>query len=404
MANISSFFPSGGGGAAIGDFAIKPAANKADTYVDSNGFTWLKTGVVETNLSTYPDAPKTRSGSEVASWASHFNGGYPKYGVEYDSLNNVGIVRSGHYNGLYYTVDTIDTDANGDPDGTFTDASFGSSTYQTPPLSDGTDNWIAMYDGSAGASTGPRYSTYSISNTLAANNIVFKKATGGTYGSYTTTDTGKVSTSGYTARAAADWSGTNAESGHLISGIGITDDHFYVGVQAFDSSYQANSYGRYFYNLDVTYIQQSFTIKFNKSDGTFDEVILDKIPINDSGSNKVFLYDASQPYSGTTKKVEHVKTNGDILLDFMITKSSIATTFLIPKMYSDNNSNFYVLDSGTAHSPGTFDKYTEVRGYGQSLYARGLTDSTTRTQTGSGPIGPHQTSEMSGEPLYMRVL
>ncbi len=58
----------GGGGAAIGDLAIKPGANKANTYVDSNGFTWLKTGVVETNLSTYPDAPITRAASEVASW------------------------------------------------------------------------------------------------------------------------------------------------------------------------------------------------------------------------------------------------------------------------------------------------------------------------------------------------
>ena len=393
----------GGGGAAIGDLAIKPAANKADTYVDSNGFTWLKTGVVETTLSTYPDAPKTRAGSEVASWATHFNGGYSNYGVEYDSLNNVGIVRSGTYTSIENTVDTIDTDTNGDPDGTFTDASFGGSKYQSTPLSDGTDNWIAMYDGSATDSTGPRYGNYSIGNTLAANEIVFKKATGGTYGSYTTTDTGKVSTSGYTARAAANWSGTNAESGHLISGIGITDDHFYVGVHAFDSSYGANSYGRYYYSLDTTYIQQSFTIKFNKSDGTFDEVILDRIPINDSGSNKVFLYDASQPYAGTAKKVEHVDTNGNILLDFMITKTTSAVMFLMPKMYSDNNSNFYVLNSAGSY-PGTFDKYQEARGYSRALYARGITDSTTKTQTGSGPIGPYQTSEMSGEPLYMRVL
>ena len=195
----------GGGGAAIGDLAIKPAANRANTYVDSNEFTWLKTGVVETTMSTYPDAPITRAGSEVASWSSHFNGGYSYYGVEYDSLNNIGIVRSGSYAAQYNTVDTIDTDANGDPDGTFTDASFGSSTYQSTPLSDGTDNWIAMYDGTAGASTGPRYGAFNIGNTFGANDIVFKKATGGTYGSYTTTDTGKVSTSGYTARAAADW-------------------------------------------------------------------------------------------------------------------------------------------------------------------------------------------------------
>ncbi len=157
--------------------------------------------------------------------ASHFNGGYNRYGVEYDSLNNVAVVRSGSYANLNNTVDTIDTDANGDPDGTFTNASFGTSIYQSTPLSDGTDNWIAMYDGTAGASTGPRYGNYSVGNTFGANNIVFKKATGGTYGSYTTTDTGKVSTSGYTARAAADWSATTAETGHVVSSIGITDDH-----------------------------------------------------------------------------------------------------------------------------------------------------------------------------------
>ena len=393
----------GGGGAAIGDLAIKPAANKADTYVDSNGFTWLKTGVVETNLSTYPDAPKTRAGSEVASWTSHFNGGYTNYGIEYDSLNNVGIVRSGSYISLNNTVDTIDTDANGDPDGTFTDASFGNSTYQTPPLSDGTDNWIAMHDGTASAHTGPRYGSYSIGNTFRANDIVFKKATGGTYGSYTTTDTGKVSTSGYTARAAADWDGAGNESGHLISSIGITDDHFYVGVHGYGSTNTASSYGVYYYTLNVSYIEQSYTIKYNKSDGSFDEVILDKLPINDSGSNKVFLIDASQPYSGTTKTVEHVDTNGNVLLDFAITKTSDANQAILPRMYSDNNSNFYVLDSDGS-SPGVFDKYEEARGYSKSLYARGITDSTTKTQTGSGPIGPYQTSEMSGEPLYMRVL
>lgn len=404
MANISSFFPSGGGGAAIGDLAIKPAANKANTYVDSNGFTWLKTGVVETTLSTYPDAPKTRTGSEVASWATHFNGGYPNYGVEYDSLNNVAIVRSGSYASLNQFVDTIDTDANGDPDGTFTDASFGSSTYTTPPLSDGTDDWIAMHDGTATQHTGPRYGNYSIGNTFRANDLVFKKATGGTYGSYTTTDTGKVSTSGYTARAAADWDGAGNETAHIISSIGITDDHFYVGAHGYGSTYTGASYGVYYYTLNVTYIEQSYTIKYNKSDGSFDEIILDKLPINDSGSNKVFLIDASQAYTGTTKKVEHVDTNGNILLDFTITKTSESNQAILPRMYSDNNSNFYVLDSGGSHSPGTFDKYEEARGYGKSLYARGLTDSTTRTQTGSGPIGPHQTSEMSGEPLYMRVL
>ncbi len=158
------------------------------------------------------------------------------------------------------------------------------------------------------------------------------------------------------------------------------------------------------YNLNVTYVEQSYTIKYNKSDGSFDEVILDKLPINDSGSNKVFLVDASQPYTGTTKKVEHVATNGNILLNFDITKSSFGDHVIIFPMYSDNNSNFYVLDSNNTHSPGTFDKYVETIGYSKSLYARGLTDSTTRTQTGSGPIGPYQTSEMSGEPLYMRVL
>ena len=352
MANISSFFPSGGGGAAIGDLAIKPAANKANTYVDTNGFTWLKTGVVETTLSTYPDAPKTRTGSEAASWASHFNGGYSQYGVEYDSLNNVGIIRSGSYVSLHQTVDTIDTDANGDPDGTFTDTSFSGSLYQTPPLSDGTDDWIAMYDGTAGASTGPRYGAFNIGNTFGANDIVFKKATGGTYGSYTTTDTGKVSTSGYTARAAADWDATTAETGHLVSSIGITDDHFYVGAHGYGSTYPPSSYAAYYYTLNVTYVEQSYTIKYNKSDGSFDEVILDKLPINDSGSNKVFLIDASQPYSGTTKKVEHVDTNGNVLLDFNITKSTNANQVLLPPMYSDNNSNFYVLDSNNSHSPG----------------------------------------------------
>ncbi|REJ61637.1 MAG: hypothetical protein DWQ21_09340 [Bacteroidetes bacterium] len=407
MANISSFFPSGGGGAAIGDFAIKPIAAKANTYVDTNGFTWLKTGVLETTVSLYPDAPLTRAGSEIAGWSSHFNGGYSTYGIEYDTLNNVGIIRSASsYPGLNSTVDTIDVDSNGLPDATFTNATFtaAGSLYQTPPLYDGTDDWIAMYDGTASASTGPRYGNYTIGNTLAANDIVFKKATGGTYNAYTTTDTGKVSLSGYTARAAADWSGANSESGHLISSIGITDDHFYVGVQAYDSSYQANSYGRYYYALNTTYIQQSFTIKFNKSDGTFDEVLLDKLPINDSGSDKVFLYDASQPYTGTNKKVEHINSDGTLELDFIITKSSYANGFLIPPFYSDHNSNFYVFDSNNTHSPGTIDKYDQARGFATPLYSRALTEDTSRTQTGSGPIGPHQTSEMSGEPIYMRVL
>lgn len=394
----------GGGGAAIGDLALKPAANKANTYVDSNGLTWLKTGVVETTLATYPDAPLTRAGSEVASWATHFNGGYSNYGVEYDSLNNVGIIRSGSYISISNTVDTIDTDANGDPDGTFTNATFGTSTYSTPPLSDGTDNWIAMHDGTASQHTGPRYGNFSVGNTFGANNIVFKKATGGTYGSYTTTDTGKVSTSGYTARTTANWDGAYNEAGHVVSSIGITDDHFYVGAHGYGTQYAPTSYAVYYYNLHSGYVVQSYTIKYNKSDGSFAEVILDKLPINDSGSNKVFLIDATHPYTGTTKTVEHVATNGNILLDFTITKSSETYQHITPRMYSDNNSIFYVLDSAGTHSPGTFDKYEEARGYSKSLYARGLTDSTIRTQTGSGPIGPYQTSEMSGEPLYMRVL
>jgi len=395
----------GGGGAAIGDLAIKPAAIKANTYVDSNEFTWLKTGVVETTLSAYPEAPLTRAALEVASFPNVYFGnssGNPI--IEHDSLNNVAIMRKGSYFTASNYAFNINTDSNGDPDGTTTQLSAptaAGSLYQTPPLSDGTDNWIAMYDGTADQNTGPRYGNASIGNTFRANDIVFKKATGGTYNAYTTTDTGKVSTSGYTGRLAAQWDDTTNETGHVISSIGITDDHFYVGAHGYGSEYAASSYAVYYYGLNEVYVQQSYTIKYNKSDGSFAEIILDKLPINDSGSNKVFLIDASQPYSGALKKVEQVNTNGDIDLEFFVTGSFPAAPLQLPQMYSDNNSNFYVL---SAFYNGTINKYQFARGYSRSLYARGITDETLRTQTGSGPIGPYQTSELSGEPLYMRVL
>ena len=46
-----------GGGAAVGDLALKPAALGASLYVDSNSNTWLKSGVGETDLTTYPGLP-----------------------------------------------------------------------------------------------------------------------------------------------------------------------------------------------------------------------------------------------------------------------------------------------------------------------------------------------------------
>lgn len=399
----------GGGGAAIGDYALKPAAAGANTYTDSNGHVWLKTGVVETTLSTYPEAPLTRALSfSSPEWTSHFNGGYALIGIEHDSLNNIPVIRSGSYWSVYQKAHTADKDSNGDYDGTFTglaNPTAGGSMFQSTPLSDGTDHWIAMYDGTASAHTGPRYSTFSTGNTFGANNIVFKKATGGTYNAYTTTDTGKISTSGYTGRLTADWSGTSNESGHVISSIGITDDHFYVGAFGYDTStYTASTYAVYYYQ--PTYVQQFYTIKYNKSDGSFAGVILDKLPINDSSSNKVFLIEAPKTYPATTQLVEHVNTDGTIGISFYVTKGGSGNRALLEKMWSDNNGDFYVINSSGSY-PGTIDKYVTARGISQSLYARGMTVDTSRVQTGSNSgtdVGPFQTSELKGEQLYIRVL
>ena len=395
----------GGGGAAIGDLALKPAAQKADRYVDSNGFTWLRTGVVESDTSVYPDAPLTRYQTQVGSWTSHFNGGYTKYGVTHDSLNDIAIVRSGSYENVNNSFRSIDVDANGIPDGTFSTASTptGVNAFMTVPMYDGTDHWIAMYDGTSNASTGPVYGNYDIDSGFGANDIVFKKATGGTFGNYTTTDTGKVSTSGYTARTSATWGFDFTEVGHVIAGLAVTDDHFYVGAHAWNNPDRAmSSYAVYYYNLSPILIAQTYTLKFNKSDGSLDEIIFDKIPINNSSNSGVFLLEFSKPFSGTTKQVQEVNTDGSIAREFNVNKTSNGDAVFFPRMYSDNNGIFYVMEPN-GHA-GTIQKYEVGSGYGKSVYTRGMTSETSLTQTGSGPIGPSQSSEMKGEPIYIRVL
>mgnify|MGYP002282703897 CR=1 FL=1 len=55
MSNFSDFIGGSSGGSSIGEFKI--FGERGETFTDTNGFLWLKTGVISTDLTTYPDAP-----------------------------------------------------------------------------------------------------------------------------------------------------------------------------------------------------------------------------------------------------------------------------------------------------------------------------------------------------------
>ena len=409
--NLTTFFPSGGGGSTVNSFGLQPGALGSSKFTDENDDVWLRTGVVESNLSTYPLLTKSFALTKPAHvmYQTNFNGGYGQFGMEYDFLNNVAVIRSGSSNNWPYTnVVKADVGADGLPDGTVSSASFGTSMFKSTPLSDGTDNWICMYDGTEGTSTGPRYSSYT-SPGFTVDDFIFKKATGGTYGSYTYEATG-IALSGYVDNPS--YPNGNLlyplECSQVISGIAVDNNYFYLGVYSTTTSYCA--YNQYFRLMQTTYNVASDgfygiqTMKFDKNTGVWVENLPAVWPIN--RKNGIALMSIPNPgvntdiLVGNNQMITTYDNDGNGYASSSINLYAEALRN-ITKCYFDHNDNLIVW-YGIGGS-GPINIYQPVSGFSTPLFSRGLTTSLGSTQTGSGPIGPSQTSEHLGEPVYIKA-
>tara|TARA_B110000977_G_C11038081_1_gene477863 strand:- start:233 stop:1471 length:1239 start_codon:yes stop_codon:yes gene_type:complete len=411
MSDLTDFFPLGGGGSTVNSFGLQPGAQGSDKFTDENDDVWLRTGVVETDRTVYPLLTGSIFLANPAHvyYVTNFNGGYSQFGMEYDFLNNVAVIRSGNtQNWPYSSVKIADVGADGLPDGTVSSASFGTSMFKSTPLSDGTDNWICMYNGTEQVWTGPRYSGYQ-SPGFTVDDFIFKKATGGTYGSYTYEATG-IALSGYTDNPS--YPNGNLlyplECSQVISGIAVDNNYFYLGVYSTTTSYcnynQSSRSMSTTYNVATDGFYGIQTMKFDKNTGVWVENLPAVWPIN--RKNGIALMSIPNPGASTTLSVGNNQAitafdnNGDGEGSGSIDLYAEGLRN-ITKCYFDHNDNLIVW-YGT-NSSGPINIYQLASGFTPSIFSRGITTSLSSTQTGSGPIGPSQTSEHLGEPVYIKA-
>lgn len=128
---LSSLINAGGGGAPID--SVQPFNDTVNVKTDSNSNIWLKSGVLETDTSLYPDAFKSNryTGTNFTLAPS---GTIPE-GIAWDSVNN-----------KFWVVDRgAQTVSRYKPDGSYDSFNFSVSAQDTSPFGitfDGSDLWI----------------------------------------------------------------------------------------------------------------------------------------------------------------------------------------------------------------------------------------------------------------------
>lgn len=400
----------GGGKAPIGSLVYNKNATD-DIYVDTNGQTLLKTGVVETDLTAYPDLASSLSVTEsYDSIANSGFGGYGYSGVEWDSINNQPFFRSGSYsnaNGYhgYLTVDETDDRFELNHVSSFNSSKEFSST----PFTDGTTHYVARAynNGTYAASSGPRSKTaYDNPSGSHDLNIYMSPVT-----TYSTTLSEAI---GFASSGEIQLSGTpDSGYGHWPGNFIKTSNNFYATGWVNPSGHGYSS------NLRASSNIVPVTYRYNGTTGVYQATLAAEQCFADpvSPSNKFYTIKSITQPTGSPY------LSGTGASDFTITRYNDSTgvpvaemtgTFTVtnykysaylPIIWADNNGNIYHF---TDHQRGTKfgqgKKLQVVKGEGTALYTRSITTDLTGTSTGSNAgtaTGPSQTSEVLGKRLYL---
>lgn len=437
----------GSGGGAVGDLSLKPAAKSADLYVDTNGSTWLKSGVVETDLSAYPNLPfvgvqdagssdGTRSyfGASPASSISPSASYYAKF--LNDSFNNTiyFTARDTNNGGGYSNFAPVTLDGEGkieNPyiDGTTTNKRWGATQYSkvdtslnnygTLPQFDGTDHWALRPNFTPASSSGMPYrGSYSNTHSGAGelNTWKLSKVTGGsttatantyTYSAGDDITPSGVPTSGYDISLGSSHPSYNSYQGNRIgSQFAVTDTQVLLNVKLFSRS----GGGAYYYYFNYSYPWQVHA--FNKSTGAYEGMLYNNsYVINDNGGdgylilkepNKLIIQAERGEWVSGLKEISFKNKNHvdgykvNAYVDFGVTDKGFGTP-----IETDNSGRMIIFNpdqldgaqqenatgsgnnSDSPNQGGTIDIYTKASGI-KTLYLKGLTTSTTVEATAMG--------------------
>lgn len=399
----------GGGKAPVGSLVYNAAAS-GDTYVDSNGQTLLKTGVVETDLTVYPDLPGTFATTETYDNTTNAGfGGYVYNGVEWDSINNKPLYRGGSYSNMngyhgYITIDETDDRFE------FThQSSFHSSKeFSSAPFTDGTTHYVARAynNGTYAAASGPRSKTnYDNPSGTHDLNIYMSPVT--TY-SDTLSEAITFASSGEVQLSGTPDSGYGHWPGNFIK----TSNHFYATGWVNPSGYGYSS------NLNPQANIVPITYRYNGTTGAYIATMTGEQIFADptSPSNRFYSIKSITNESGAPN--QHSSTGA---AQFTLTRYNDSTgtpvaestgtfsilayyyTGYLPNIWADNNGDLYHFKTHNRGTEfGTGKKIQFASGVGDALYTRGLTESVTATSADVSTAGsPHLTTEATGKRLYV---
>jgi hypothetical protein len=405
----------GGGGAATGDLALKPLANGSAQFTDSNDNVWLKTGIFDFS-GVYTGLP---------------SGGGPKYTAVYDAVNdNMSLAAkarlryqsltnklyalSGSYSGYgaskayELAVDSNNMPTGSAVSGTNLENQFLSTNnmWNSDVIYDGTTHWQLSTTASTPSRTTGPYEVGMGSSDVGPDlySWQFKDVTGGTATTGWTNGSQTITLSGASNPGAAVY-------GYRVNDIAATTDHFYITATA------VLNRGWYAYNNDyipdpifAQYDSRIYTFKFTKA-GVYVSKTEQEFTVNDnSGSGIVVIKNWYDVVSTTGNELNYdFRDNSETVIGSgtMLFSKVTGRYAHKPTFYVDNNGNFIVLNwDGNTNGTGLYTAYAIGRGISPTQYARGITTSTSGTQTGSNSgtaTGPTQTSEYLSQPLYVKA-
>jgi len=455
----------GGGGAAIGDLALKPSAAGANLYTDSNGFVWLKSGVGESDLDAYPLLPKVLLPDEETSdgrrsflgySATVISSNYAPTRFVIDTFNEYTFLTRGDSLTSRYRV-PVTTDTDGyvqnpypNKDNT-TGQLWGNSSYSsiydyqwngfgTLPKSDGTDHWCLMPNFTPTGSNGlPHRDNHTTVPNAGGELRMWKlqkvtasSASGaGSNSTYTFDTNSDIIPSGSPSYIEVPDGFTTWNDATYTNRIGwqfaVTDTQVLINVKPLNASYHAYYY---YHNYSAPWQVHAF----NKSTGAWEgRKYKNSYVINDNGGTGYYLLKDVNKTSRDSYNFTWI--NGDKTIEKYTSSHQREAEGIVPLVtyvhgYGTNietdlqgrimiySSNLLTQDqlqnatgSGTNtnsdHSAGNTIMYIEQARGVKEMYARGITEETASQVTGSNAgtdVGPKQTSELLEQPLYIRAL
>lgn len=399
----------GGGGAAPVGSLVYNAAASGDTYVDTNGQTLLKTGVVETDLTVYPDLPVTYATIETYDNTTNSGfGGYIYNGVEWDSINNQPLYRAGSYSNMnayhgYLTIDETDDRFEFTQQSSF----HQSKEFSSAPFTDGTTHYVARAynNGTYNSSAGPR-SKVSYDNPSGTHDLNLYMTPVTTY-STTLSEAITFASSGEIQLSGTPDSGYGHWPGNFIK----TSNNFYATGWVNPSGYGYSS------NLHANSNIVPITYRYNGTTGAYVATLTGEQCFADPSSPSSRFYTIKSetsasgapnlhPSSGTTtftltkyndsSGVPVVETTGTVTIDRYYYSG------YLPCFWADNNGNIYQFKNHQRGLDfGSGKKIARASGIEEALYTRSLTTATTGAATSSDSGAPSQTSEAVNKRLYV---